>query len=187
MSDSDYNEEQEPFVEEGNGDILNEFELKVSKNFDGLDALISIVSSDEDVEKIVEEFTKYDINYSALASLNDKDLELLGVKHEKSRDELLQSFARLPNQREHYDEVLGNLNQSDYYEQVLSQVLNHLKHLNISLTAAQLKLHLDHPEDVIMDDTSVHSSVFVEKTLNELKRKAESMEVQLIELQTVSF
>lgn len=104
MSDSDYNEEREPFVETDNGDTLNDYELKVSKNFDGLDALISIVSSDEDVEKIVEQFTKNDINYAALASLNDKDLELLGVKHKKSREELLQSFAELPNQREHYDE-----------------------------------------------------------------------------------
>lgn len=83
--------------------------------------------------------------------------------------------------------VLGNLNKNDYYELVLSQVLNHLKHLNISLTAAQLKLHLDHPEDVIMEQSSVHSSVLVEKTLSELKRKAELMETQLIELQTVSF
>lgn len=65
--------------------------------------------------------------------------------------------------------------------------MNHLKHLNISLTAAQLKLHLDHPEDVIMEQSSVHSSVLVEKTLGELKRKAELMEIQLIELKTVSF
>lgn len=99
MSDSDYNEEKE-----GNDEVLNDFELKVSKNFDGLDALISTVSNDEDVDKIVEEFTRYDINYAALASLNDKDLEFLGVKHKKSREELLQSFSRLPNQREHYDE-----------------------------------------------------------------------------------
>lgn len=62
--------------------------------------------------------------------------------------------------------------------------MNHLKYLNISLTAAQLKLHLDHPEDVIMEQSSVHSSVLVEKTLGELKRKAELMESQLIELQT---
>lgn len=99
MSDSDLNEEQDT-----DGEIVNDYELKISKNFDGLDALISIVSSDEDVEKIVAEFTKYDISYAALAALNDKDLELLGVKHKKSRDELLQSFAELPNQREHYDE-----------------------------------------------------------------------------------
>lgn len=104
MSDSDYDEEHEPFAELENSDTFNDYELKVSKNFDGLDALISIVSSDEDVEKIVEEFAKQDINYAALASLNDKDLELLGVKHKKSREELLQSFAELPNQREHYDE-----------------------------------------------------------------------------------
>lgn len=62
-----------------------------------------------------------------------------------------------------------------------------MKDLNISLTAAQLRLQLDHPEDVIMDKSSVHSSVLVGKTLDELKRNAELMEVQLIELQTVSF
>lgn len=60
--------------------------------------------------------------------------------------------------------------------------------MNISLTAAQLKLQLDHPEDVIVDqESSVHSSVLVEKTLNELKKKAELMEMELIEIQTVSF
>lgn len=83
--------------------------------------------------------------------------------------------------------VLENLNKRDYYELVLSQILNHVKHLNISLAAAQLKLHLEHPEDVIMEETSTFSSVLVEKTLGEIKKKAELMEVQLIELQTVSF
>lgn len=100
MSDSDdFNDES--FIDAADNDG---YELKLSKNFDGLDALISIVSSDEDVDKIVEEFTKNDISYATLAALNDKDLELLGVKHQKSRDELLQSFAELPNQREHYEE-----------------------------------------------------------------------------------
>lgn len=44
-----------------------------------------------------------DIAYNTLASLSEKDLEILKITDKTVRDKMLEQFGDLPNQAEHFD------------------------------------------------------------------------------------
>lgn len=48
-------------------------------------------------------YRKYGIKYEHLSALSDEDLNLLGMKSKKVREEVLAEISSLPNQMEHYD------------------------------------------------------------------------------------
>lgn len=47
-------------------------------------------------------FRKLEINNKNLSALNDTDLQILGIKDKDIRAQMLQEFAELPNQKDHY-------------------------------------------------------------------------------------
>lgn len=62
-------------------------------------------NSSDYVEKLIAE----NISYRDLASLNHTDLELMGFKHHKQREELMRFFLELPNQDPSYEKYVTNL------------------------------------------------------------------------------
>lgn len=44
------------------------------------------------------------LKFENLSALSHEDLELLGINNEKTREDILNDFANIPNQVEHYDE-----------------------------------------------------------------------------------
>ena len=82
--------------------------------------------------------------------------------------------------------MLNTINPNDYNDSVLNRVTNHLMDLKTSLTAAQLKLFISPPEDILIGD-KIFSSQLVLKSLREITKNVDIMEAQLIELKEVNF
>jgi hypothetical protein len=110
-----------------------------------------------------------------------EDLELLGLKNQKSQQKLLNSLADLPNQTPHFDNVVNNLNAENYKSQVLEDISSHLNNLKTSLMVAEIKFGIMSPEDILLGD-QLYASDIVLKTLDQMLVSTEKLEWALNEL-----
>lgn len=128
-------------------------------------------------------FIQNEISYDTLASLSDKDLELLGISNRETRDKLMDDFKNLPNQVEHLEQYLARTNLEEYKTNILGNMAEHLENLKTSLSAAELKLIVGQCDDVLIGDTT-YSSALVLKVLNEMTANASCIEKQLSNLKS---
>lgn len=76
----------------------------IFKTTDKISALdIAWNFDDPGADAALTEYKKRGLRYKDLASLEDKDLELLGIKDGAVRARMIQDFGQLPNQEPGYD------------------------------------------------------------------------------------
>ncbi|XP_053961809.1 uncharacterized protein LOC128865442 [Anastrepha ludens] len=120
-------------------------------------------NSSEYIEKLLAE----EISYRDLASLSNTDLELMGLKNAKEREELLNFFAELPNQDPAY-EIICVLPEAEMYNnEIVINATEHLENMRSALCAANYKLKIMPPEDIVVGEKSF-ASRFVLEALAEL-------------------
>lgn len=132
--------------------------------------------------QIIEEFVNIQINHKNLSSLNDKDLQLLGIKNPEVRKEMLEEFSQMINQDPHYMKVRAATNINQYNDVVLTNVYKHLSNLRKSLSAVLLNLYARPAENILINQNT-YASTLVLKTLDEFNRNINIMEKKLLELQ----
>uniref|UniRef100_A0A1I8M7H6 SAM domain-containing protein n=1 Tax=Musca domestica TaxID=7370 RepID=A0A1I8M7H6_MUSDO len=120
-------------------------------------------NSSDFVEKLIAE----DISYRDLASLKHDDLELMGFNKRKQREELLAFFEQLPNQDPSYKQICQLKEAYSYNRKILNNANQHLETMRSALAAANYKLQIMPPDDVIVGEKSF-ASRFVLEALNEL-------------------
>ncbi|XP_065356667.1 uncharacterized protein daed [Calliphora vicina] len=134
------------------------------------------------VEKLIAE----NISYRDLASLTHQDLELMGFARPKQRDELLAFFAQLPNQDPSLEQIYHLKEASNYNQQIISNASNHLNSMRSALAAANYKLQIMPPEDVIVGEKSF-ASRFVLEALNELYGVTDDIEKEISEMEDIIY
>lgn len=143
------------------------------------DALFSTVEGD--VADLGDNLINANVAFADLASLTDKDLELIGCKDEEQRRSLLESFKLMPKQERSYTQILESQEAQLYNETILKRTSAHLGAMRSALTAANYKLKFIPSEDVVVGEKNF-ASRFVLEALEELKRVTNEIEVQLNEL-----
>uniref|UniRef100_A0A1A9WEW5 Uncharacterized protein n=1 Tax=Glossina brevipalpis TaxID=37001 RepID=A0A1A9WEW5_9MUSC len=121
----------------------------------------------EDGVDTAEKLISENISPRDLASLTKKDLELIGIKNEKKIDDLLKVFSELPNQYPTYEDMCHLEKAQTYNRQIFMNASNHLEIMRRSLTAANYKVQIWPPDDVILGE-KLFASRFVVKALDEL-------------------
>ncbi|KAL9925412.1 daedalus [Glossina fuscipes fuscipes] len=140
-------------------------------------------ASDKGIEA-VEKLEAENVRYNDLASLTKKDLELIGFKNEKETQELLDSFAYLPNQYPTYDGICQLEEAQSYNRKIIMNASGHLEILRAGLASANYKLQILPPDDVILDEKSF-ASRFVLEALNELHGLTDVINGELEELKEI--
>ncbi|XP_023295831.2 uncharacterized protein LOC111678650 [Lucilia cuprina] len=134
------------------------------------------------VEKLISE----NISYRDLASLTHQDLELMGFVRPKQREELLAFFAQLPNQDPSLEQIYYLKEASNYNRQIINNASNHLDSMRSALAAANYKLQIMPPEDVIVGEKSF-ASRFVLEAINELYGVTEDIEEEISEMEEIIY
>jgi hypothetical protein len=124
---------------------------------------------------------KHGIKYENLAAVSKADLELLGLKNQKTQNDVMASFADLTNQAPHYDDVASNMNIDQYNFLVLENISNHLENLKTSLAAAEIKFSMVVPEDIMLGD-KLYSSDILLTTIDRMLENTRKIEKSFIEL-----
>ncbi|XP_068151893.1 uncharacterized protein daed [Drosophila tropicalis] len=119
-----------------------------------------------------------DLSIRDLASLTAEDLEQFGFTKPSEQKELLQIFAKLPNQDPSYDYICQTALAKDYNSQIIGNCSNHLMCLRSSLAATNYKLMSKQPEDVIVNEKR-YASRFVLEALKSVKMIAEELSLDI--------
>nr|XP_014086418.1 uncharacterized protein LOC106614977 isoform X2 [Bactrocera oleae] len=130
------------------------------------EALTTLLSSHGDNSNdCIERLLAEEISYRDLASLSSSDLELMGFKDCKERQELITFFSELPNQ----DPTICELPEAKTYNcEILGKAIDHLDNMRSALSAINYKLKILPPDDIIVGEKSF-ASRFVLESLAELK------------------
>lgn len=144
------------------------------------EALFSTVEGD--VGNLSHNLINANIAFGELASLTDKDLELIGCKDQNQRKSLLEFFRLLPNQEHSYTQIMESEEAQLYNETILKRTTAHLDSMRSALAAANYKLKIVPAEDIVLGEKNF-ASRFVLDALDELHRVTNDIEVQLKEFE----
>ncbi|KAH8412999.1 hypothetical protein KR009_007379, partial [Drosophila setifemur] len=133
-----------------------------------LNALLATTAGTDYDSNCVDKLITENISYSDLASLTNEDLQLFGFKYPQQRQELLEMFAKMPNQDPSYDSICQDPGARSYNNQILGNAGNHFMSLRASLSATNYKLQVMPPEDVVVGDKR-YASRFALETLKNVK------------------
>lgn len=135
--------------------------------------------------------SKLELNAKQLSALTNADLEMLGVRDDMIRAQMLAEFAQLPNQ-DYKPQMPRNASAADHQkaarqsaELVLANVYKHLNSLKESLSVVLLRLYMRPTENVLIND-HMYASEAVLRTLDEFNRSVVGMEKRLLDMQYVS-
>uniref|UniRef100_A0A1A9ZEX9 SAM domain-containing protein n=1 Tax=Glossina pallidipes TaxID=7398 RepID=A0A1A9ZEX9_GLOPL len=134
----------------------------------------------EAVEKLVAE----NVCYNDLGSLTKEDLELIGFKDEREKQELLDYFSQLPNQDPTYDDICRLEEAQTYNRKIIMNASGHLETMRAGLASANYKLQILPPDDVILGEKSF-ASRFVLQALSELYSLTNGVNGELEELKKI--
>ncbi|XP_067626260.1 uncharacterized protein daed [Eurosta solidaginis] len=133
------------------------------------EALTTLLSSHGDNSgECIEKLLAEEISYRDLASLANLDLELIGFKNAKEREDLMNFFAELPNQDPTYKNICDMPEAEMYNREIVDNAIDHLENMRSALSAANYKLKIMPPEDIVVGEKSF-ASRFVVEALTELK------------------
>lgn len=133
------------------------------------EALTTLLSSHGDNSNdCIERLLAEEISYRDLASLSSSDLQLMGFKDSKEREELITFFSELPNQDPTYKEICELPEAKTYNCEILGKAIDHLDNMRSALSAINYKLKILPPDDIIVGEKSF-ASRFVLESLAELK------------------
>lgn len=122
------------------------------------------------------------MRYKDLSALEDKDLELMGIKNETVRAQMIQHFARLPNQEAGFDNILKTTDIFEYSATVLNNISEHIYNLKSSLVAPKCRMNMSTPEDVLIIDENILGSELVLKTIDKMMCQCDEMRVLVDEV-----
>ncbi|EDV31321.1 uncharacterized protein Dana_GF15298 [Drosophila ananassae] len=134
-----------------------------------LNALMAQSAETGHVTNCVDKLIDENISCRDLASLSNEDLELFGFKYSKQRQELLEMFAKMPNQDPSYEHLCNEPIASTYNNKIIENAGGHFMSMRASLAATNYKLQVMPPDDVVVGDKSYASS-FALDTLKSVKK-----------------
>lgn len=130
---------------------------------------------DPGLNQATTECSKNRIEFKDLVSLVDEDLELLGIKYDTTRKQMLQDFANFPAPRESLDKFMQNLNPAEYSRSVCENIRDHLRNLRKVAAAARLKLDMAPVGDVKLVEDGQWGSEITMKVLCEMIQNIDEM------------
>uniref|UniRef100_A0A336M325 CSON011160 protein n=1 Tax=Culicoides sonorensis TaxID=179676 RepID=A0A336M325_CULSO len=137
---------------------------------------------DASADAALTEYKKYGLRYKDLASLEEKDLELMGIKSEEVRARMIHDFKHLPNQEPGFEEVLSKTDMDEYSSNVLSNISEHINNLKTALLVAQTKFNVNPPEDVLILDEKIYGSDLVLKTIDKMMHHCDEIHYMVEEM-----
>ncbi|KAM7352856.1 daedalus [Cochliomyia hominivorax] len=143
-----------------------------------------LATQGENTSDYVEKLIAENISYRDLASLTKEDLELMGFTRSKQREELMEFFGRLPNQDPSLEQIYQLKEASNYNREIVNNASKHLDCMRSAMAAANYKLQIQPPEDVIVGEKSF-ASRFVLEALNELYGVADDIDNEITEVEKV--
>ncbi|XP_055903857.1 uncharacterized protein LOC129939759 [Eupeodes corollae] len=171
---------------EGSDVELREFQGKQRKlkgsqqaSREVFEALLATVEGD--VGELSDNLINANVTFGELASLTDKDLELIGCKDDKQRQSLLEFFKLMPKQERSYTQIKDSKEAQLYNDTILKRTSSHLEAMRSALAAANYKLKIIPSEDVVVGEKNF-ASRFVLDALDELQRVTNEIDFQLNEL-----
>ncbi|KAH8318194.1 hypothetical protein KR074_007495, partial [Drosophila pseudoananassae] len=147
-----------------------------------LNALIAQTVEADHVTNCVDKLIEENISCRDLASLSNEDLDLFGFKHPTQRKELLEIFAKMPNQDPSYEEICNAPNASTYNNKIIENAGGHFMSLRASMSATNYKLQVMPPEDVVVGEKNYASS-FALETLKSVKKITDEIAKDLRQIQ----
>ncbi|XP_017475611.1 PREDICTED: uncharacterized protein LOC108365907 [Rhagoletis zephyria] len=146
------------------------------------EALTTLLSSHGDNSgECIEKLLAEEISYRDLASLSSADLELMGFKNSKEREDLLAFFAELPNQDPSYKSICGLVEAETYNGEIVSNAIDHLENMRSALRATNYKLKIMPPDDIVVGEKSF-ASRFVLEALTELQTVTGEIDKEVADL-----
>ncbi|BFF96031.1 uncharacterized protein DMAD_13310 [Drosophila madeirensis] len=124
------------------------------------------------------------ICYRDLGTLTDEDLRLFGFSSATHREEMLKTFAKMPNQDPSYDYLCNTDMAKQYNSQILGKTTNHAMSLRASLAATNYKMQVMPVEDFVVGDKR-YASRFALETLEQMSKDLQKIEKTVDELQKI--
>ncbi|CAO1437535.1 unnamed protein product [Diamesa serratosioi] len=116
-------------------------------------------------EKVKQRFEEEKIDYRQLASLNEEDLQMLGIEDEDMQREMVVVFSQLANQNDKkYKAENLLLERQNYSLALIDGMLVHLRDMNDVLAATTIQMELCPPDDLIIEK-KYHASEVVLKII----------------------
>ncbi|XP_058116545.1 uncharacterized protein LOC131287188 [Anopheles ziemanni] len=137
---------------------------------------IVLSSIHHDTENLTEQLRKCAVTYDQLSGLVEEDLRLMGMTNSKAIQDVLSEVSQLSNQRRLYDGVLRDeFVPEEYVQTVSTNCTAHLRSINVMMNLIQLKLFINFPNNLLLDDT-IYSSEWCLKLCEKINAKLGDIE-----------